>query len=104
MKDTILKYIIEQFGEDPSKKDRTHHYSYCSFPEEDCTCKDLNKIEYDTSLITGGYMDSFSMVAVLVFIEKEFEVKIPNKDANPNNFDTVNKIAELINSVKNKQE
>jgi len=100
MKDIILKYIIEQFGNNTSKENTTHHYSYCSFPEGECTCKDLNEINYDTSLISGGYIDSFSMVVVLIFLEKTFNVKIPDIEATPNNFDTVNKMVELVNKFR----
>ena len=94
MKDIILKYIIEQFGNKISKEERKNHYSYCMFPEDKCTCKDLNEITYDTSLISGGYIDSFSMIIVLVFLQKTFNVKISDKEATPNNFDTVNKMVE----------
>jgi len=100
MKDIILKYIIQQFGEDKSKESRSHHYSYCMFPEEECTCKYLNEITYDTSLISSGYIDSFSMVVVLIFLEKTFNVKIPDKEATPSNFDTVDKMVELVNKFK----
>lgn len=88
MKDKILKHIKEQFGK--------NHYSYCRFPECDCTCKNINNIDENTGLISGGYLDSFSMIVVLVWIEKTFNVKIPEKLATAENFDTVNKIAELI--------
>lgn len=100
MKDVILKYIIEQFGEKKTDKPRGNHYSYCKFPEEECCCKDLNEITYDTSLISGGFIDSFSMVVVLIFIEKTFNVKIPDKEATPENFDTVNNMVNLIKKFK----
>jgi acyl carrier protein len=101
MKDTILEYIIKEFGSSEPKERRTHHYSYCSFPEEECVCKDLNEITYDTPLISGGYIDSFSMVSVLIFLEKTFDVKIPDKDAIPVNFNTVNDMVSLVNKCKN---
>jgi acyl carrier protein len=100
MKDEILKYIIDKFGSSTPKERRTHHYSYCSFPEDACVCKDLNDISYDTPLISGGYIDSFSMVAVLVFLERTFGVDIPDKDATPTNFNTVNDMALLVNKYK----
>jgi acyl carrier protein len=100
MKDIILKYIIEQFSDNTPKEIRTKHYSYCMFPEEECTCKDLKEITYDTSLISGGYIDSFSMVVVLAFLEKTFNIKIPDKEATPNNFDTVNKMMVLVNKFR----
>ena len=97
MKEIILKYVIQQFGSDLPKEKRVHHYSYCSAPFEECTCKDLKEISYGTSLINGGYIDSFSMTVVLVFLEKTFNIEIPDKDATPDNFDTVNKMSELVN-------
>lgn len=98
MKRTILKYIIKQFGNESTNK--TSHYSYCSYPEESCTCKNLNEIKYDTQLITGGYIDSFSMVAVWHFLEKTFKVRIPEVEATPENFNTVNEMYKLV--IKNK--
>ena len=100
IKDKILDYIIKEFGEKQTIGDRTKHYSYCSFPSEDCTCNDLRDIKYDTTLITGGYIDSFSMVMVLDFLEKEFKIQIPNKIATPENFNTVNNMYELVKFVK----
>ena len=96
MRDIILQHIKEQFGKTEPKEKRSNHYSYCSAPFEECVCRDLNEISYNTSLITGGYIDSFSMVVVLVFLEKTFDIKIPDKDATPKNFDTVDKIVELV--------
>ena len=37
IEDIILEYIKEQFGEKSSMIGK--HYSYCRFPEDDCTCK-----------------------------------------------------------------
>lgn len=99
MKKEIRDYIIEICqGTDPNY--RTQHFSYCSFPGEDCSCKDISFIKYDTSLIRDGYVDSFSMVEVLDFIEVKFDVKIPIEEATPDNFDTINRIVELINKHK----
>jgi D-alanine--poly(phosphoribitol) ligase subunit 2 len=102
MKDVILQYIIKEFGSKSPSEFRVKHYSYCMFPEDDCTCKDLNEIEYDTQLINGGYMDSFSMVSVLVFLEEMFNVKIPDIEASPSNFNTVNKMVELVTKYSSK--
>lgn len=40
------------------------------------------------------------MVVVLIFLEKTFNVKIPDIDAKPENFNTINKMAELVNKLK----
>jgi len=74
MKDLILKYIIKEYIED-----------------EDA------EITYETPLISSGYVDSFSMVSLLVFLENKFEIKIPPSEATPEAFDNVNKIVELVN-------
>lgn len=100
MKDIILEYIIEQFGDDIPKETRTKHYSYCDFPEGECSCKDLNEINYDTSLITGGYIDSFSMVAVWHWLEITFNVKIPEREATPANFNSVDAMVDLVTKFK----
>jgi acyl carrier protein len=98
MKDIILKHIINKFGE--NSKEKGSHFSYCHFPEEECICKKLEDIDYDTSLVNGGYVDSFSLVALLVFLQKTFNVKIPEKDATVNNLDTINKMVSLITKLK----
>jgi len=54
-------------------------------------------ITYDTPLISSGYVDSFSMVSLLVFLENKFKIKIPPAEATPEAFDSVNKIVELVN-------
>jgi acyl carrier protein len=91
MEEKILQYLFKLFGEESSA-----HYSYCKAPFEDCCCKRLPDIGLDTPLISGGYIDSFSMVAVLMFLEKEFSIKISDADGVPSNFDTVNSMVELV--------
>lgn len=54
-------------------------------------------INYDTPLISSGYVDSFSMVSLLVFLENRFKIKIPPSKATPEVFDSVNRITELVN-------
>jgi acyl carrier protein len=74
MKDLVLNYVIKQYLEDEDKE-----------------------ISYDTPLISGGYIDSFSMVSLLVFLENKFKIKIPPSKATPEAFDSVNKICALVN-------
>lgn len=50
----------------------------------------------DTPLITGGIVDSFSMVSLKRFLERRYELKIPDADASPEAFDSVEKIAVLV--------
>ena len=53
-------------------------------------------LTYDTPLISSGYVDSFSMVSLLVFLENKFQIKIPPSKATPEAFDSVNKIVSLV--------
>lgn len=46
-------------------------------------------------------MDSFSMVSVLVFLEETFNIKISDADATPTNFNSVNKMTELVIKYSN---
>ncbi len=47
-------------------------------------------------LITGGIVDSFSMVSLKRFLERKYEIRIPDGDATPDAFDTVDRIAALV--------
>ena len=49
-----------------------------------------------TRLISGGIVDSFSMVSLKRFLERKYDVKIPDADASPEAFDTVDSIATLV--------
>lgn len=73
MKKMILDYIKKEYIDDE---------------DEDIT--------YETSLISGGYVDSFSMVSLLVFLENKFKIKIPPSEATPEAFNSVNNIAVLV--------
>ena len=74
MKDLILNYVKKEYMEDEDEE-----------------------ITFDTPLISSGYVDSFSMVSLLVFIENKFKIKIPPEKATPEAFDSVNNIVTLVN-------
>jgi acyl carrier protein len=73
-KDLVLNYVIKEYIEDEDQE-----------------------ITYDTPLISSGYVDSFSMISLLVFIENKFKIKVPPNEATPDAFDSVNKIIDLVN-------
>jgi acyl carrier protein len=74
MKDLVLNYVIKEYLDEEEEK-----------------------ITYDTPLISGGYIDSISMVSLLVFLENKFKIKIPPSKATPEAFDSVNNIVALVN-------
>ena len=61
--------------------------------DEDST----QEITETTKLISSGIVDSFSMVSLKMFLEKKFQVKIPDDKATPEAFDSVNNIINLLN-------
>ncbi len=54
------------------------------------------EITPDTPLISGGIVDSFSMVSLKRFLENKYKISIPDEKATPEAFDTVNKICKLV--------
>jgi len=50
----------------------------------------------DTKLISSGIVDSFSMVSLKMFLEKKFQIKIPDEKATPEAFDSVTSIIHLL--------
>ncbi len=57
---------------------------------------DDREVTVETPLISGGIVDSFSMVSLKRFLEKKYSISIPDADASPEAFDSVNKIADLV--------
>ncbi len=57
---------------------------------------DDREVRDDTPLITGGIVDSFSMVSLKRFLERKYSIQIPDADASPEAFDTVESIAALV--------
>ena len=55
-----------------------------------------DEITPDTPLISGGIVDSFSMVSLKRFLENKYTISIPDDKATPEAFDTVNKICQLV--------
>ena len=54
------------------------------------------QVTENTKLISSGIVDSFSMVSLKMFLEKKFQIKIPDEKATPDAFDSVNNIINLI--------
>lgn len=57
---------------------------------------DDREISETTPLISGGIVDSFSMVSLLRFLEKKYSIHIPDEAATPEAFDTVQRIVALV--------
>ena len=73
LKDIVLAYVTKEYLEDDSEP-----------------------LTYDTPLISGGIVDSFSMVSLKRFLENKYLIAIPDDEATPEAFDSVNKIVTLV--------
>jgi len=72
MNDVIKDYVIKEYVEDDTE------------------------VTFDTPLISGGIVDSFSMVSLKRFLENKYQISIPDDKATPEAFDSVNKIVVLV--------
>ena len=72
MHEVVKAYVIDEYVEDDSE------------------------ITNDTPLISGGIVDSFSMVSLKRFLENKYNISIPDDKATPEAFDSVNKIVILV--------
>jgi acyl carrier protein/D-alanine--poly(phosphoribitol) ligase subunit 2 len=75
MEDEVLKYISSEYLE-----------------EDD----DEVDLDANTPLISSGIVDSFSMVSLKRFLEKQYDISIPDGEASAEAFDTVARIVELV--------
>jgi len=74
IKDVVLEYVIDEYV------------------DED----DDVEVKHDTPLISSGIVDSFSMVSLKAFLEKKYDITIPDAEATPQAFDTIDSIAQLV--------
>lgn len=54
----------------------------------------------DEALLTSGLIDSFNLVDLGLFIEDQFGVRIDDSELNPQTFDTLAQLVQLIESRK----
>jgi acyl carrier protein len=77
IKDAVLEYVKNEYLEDG----------------------DDREITFETPLISGGIVDSFSMVSLKVFLETKYNIAIPDAKATPEAFDSVNNIVALLKEL-----
>lgn len=59
------------------------------------------EIKPDEALISNGLVDSFSLVDLALHIQDTYSVQIDDTELTADTFDTVNELAELIQSRMN---
>lgn len=53
-------------------------------------------LTWDTNLLGGGYVNSLFALEIVMFLEKEFKIRIKRKDINDDNFRTINNMTALV--------
>lgn len=57
-------------------------------------------IAKDTSLIDGGILDSMGLMDVVLFVEQRTGVQVPDEEVVPENFQTVESIAQMVQRLQ----
>jgi acyl carrier protein len=55
----------------------------------------------DEALFTNGAIDSFGVLELIAFLEKEFKIRIDTRRQDLKDFDSVNKTADLVEKLSN---
>jgi acyl carrier protein len=76
MEDVILEYIRNEYLDEDDDDDV--------------------ELDADTPLISSGIVDSFSMVSLKRFLERKYDVSLPDEEASAEAFDTVRSIIALV--------
>jgi acyl carrier protein len=66
------------------------------FVVENFYVSDPAELADDTSLITGGYVDSTGMLEVISFLEGEYAIEIGDQETTPENLETIGRIAAFV--------
>jgi len=77
--DTIRKFILEELLSDKTKLDLTN----------------------SDSLIESNIIDSLGIQNLILFLEKEFNIKVLDEDVLPENFENVEAICTFVNTKRN---
>lgn len=59
-----------------------------------------NNFDFEQNLITDGYISSFDLIALIAEMEKQFFVRIPLESIQPESFNNLDSICELIMKYK----
>ncbi len=73
VQERVKRFIVENF--------------YVAEPEE---------LTADTSLLTGGYVDSTGMLEVVQFLEEEYRLEVADQEMVPANLETIARIAAFV--------
>jgi len=67
-----------------------------TYIKSEISMEPLDDIHLEEDLLGNGIVDSLGMMKLVVFLEKEFKVKIAPEDMTVENFNTVQSISEYL--------
>ncbi len=70
------------------------------FLYEDHLEEEFKGLNVDDSLLESGIIDSVKMLDLIGFLEETYKIEVDDDDLYPENFDTLNAIAEYVNGKK----
>jgi acyl carrier protein len=50
----------------------------------------------DASLLEAGIVDSIGVMELVTFVDKTYKITVPPEDISPDNFDSINRLANYI--------
>src|SRR3954454_23883550 len=60
------------------------------------TADEAKDLKDDDSLFQNEVLDSVSILQLLAFVDAEFDVRIESEDVNPDNFDSIERLARYV--------
>ncbi len=66
--------------------------------------KKADGLTYDTELLKSRHINSLFALQIVMFVEKQFQVKLSRKEISVENFHSINAIAALVDRHLGRQE
>ncbi len=73
------------------------------FLQEEMLITQEERVTEDTPLVSGGLVDSFTLVALLEHIERATNIRIPRQHLTKEDLDTIRSIESVINLSQRKE-
>jgi acyl carrier protein len=71
-----------------------------NYISRDLVSKPGLNLKNDTPLLRSGILDSFSLIKLVLYLEKQFGVVVPAEELIPDNFMTVNAVCSYVRSKR----
>ena len=66
--------------------------------------KKADGLTYDTELLKSRHINSLFALQIVMFVEREFQIKLSKKEISMDNFHSINAIAALVDSHLSERE